>query len=684
MINPNGAVGGNSQNTPTANVPRTRSTFPLKYHFFNTHRFGEYVPHYVEDSVKNDVLPIRSSHEVRSYTLKSPLLQNITRSKDYFSVPMEAILPLNWEKFFVNPVRGDDVLDDVGPSVENFWNKLSIFASGLTSALNTLLNDSNTSASMALQASIRWAVLLEYFYSNGSLLSSLGCHGAPYVVIDDGGVERSFDYVFDKVMSTISNIMNTGGYFTIEIDGYMYNVSLKQSSPGLDSITLRHALSLIRDNCVFAVRAVDSAMTSVRVLLASVISDFSFSFVPANVPLNLSRVWAYQLVCSHYYSNDHIDFVYSAELYRQLIFSYINRMSTASSFGGLNFSRNGYTYRYDSLSAYFCTQTLNLAGNSSNPSSLLQVQFGTSASDIRLRNCLGYFSAVFAYRRSLRYQDYFTGSRSQPLAVAGTGMSSTNVPVQGNSVSVIDVTRSIQAQRFVNAVNRVRHSFDEYLKGVFGGELPAPDYHNPFFLAHTDDTIFGQETENTASEQMNDRIAITTNLRSNGSRYMFEMRSDRPCVIIGITHYDLPRVYSKSMERHFLHLNRFDMFNPFYQFIGDQPIYIQELGIKPGSSSLNTLANFSYTLRNMEYKQKYNQCAGGFVENLPGWIFLAVDRRGNQATINPDWIRSVPSEVDEFFVSLTGFSNGSYFHFIVDDFNDVSGSRPMAYAPSIL
>ena len=123
MENPNGAVQGNSQNVPEAQTPRTRSSFDLAYHFFDTHRFGEYHPHYVAEGEKNDILPIRSSHDVRSYTLKSPLMQNVSMKKDYFSVPMMAILPINWDKWYENPVRGDDVLADVGPSVSAFWDK---------------------------------------------------------------------------------------------------------------------------------------------------------------------------------------------------------------------------------------------------------------------------------------------------------------------------------------------------------------------------------------------------------------------------------------------------------------------------------------------------------------------------------------------------------------------------------
>lgn len=679
MENPEGAVQGNSQNIPTANVPRTFSTFPLKYHLFDTHRFGEYHPHYVEDSVKNDTLPIRSSHNVISYTLKSPLMQDITMYKDYFSVPMEAILPLNWEKFFDNPVRGDDVSVDVGPTVENFWSKVYTLFNSLSSSITTILADNTMREEDALQSFLRFLIIGEYFYSNGSLMTSLGCHGSSYFTCTDAnsnGITRSFDYFFDSAISAIIGVMADDELLSVTIDGYNYSVvkSLSSQPDNSGAIDFRHFLSLIRDNPTFKVNSYliiggASGRGSFITALQDIIDNFTFIPLNASVPFNTSRLWAYQLCCAHYYTNDHIDFVYSAELYRQLIGNYLSLISSLQS--SYYFTRNGIKYQYDYLSAHFCTSILNLL--SSGATNILM----TNAS--AWLAVLGYVSALFAYRRSLRYQDYFTGSRAQPLAVGSTG-----VTVSGNTVDVVDITRNIQRQRFLNAVNRVRHNFEGYLQGIFGGDVPAPDYHNPFFLASTSDSIYGQETENTGVDQLTKAMSITTNLRSNGSRYMLEIHSDRPCVVLGITHYDLPRVYSKSMEREFLWKDRFDMFNPFMQYIGDQPLYIQELGINTSSQNLLNLSNFSYQLRYAELKQRYNQAAGGFVENLPGYAFIAVDRRGSQNTINPDWIRSVTSEFDNFFVALNGWSNGSYFHFIVDNFNDCSGQRPMAFAPSIL
>lgn len=713
MPNPNGAVDGNAQNVPQAHTPRTRSTFPLHYHFFNTHRFGEYIPHYVDDLTKDDRYPVRSSGSLRSYTLKSPLMQNVKRNKDYFLVPMEAILPFNWEKFFVNPVRGDDVLDDVGPTVENFWSKVSSFSSALWGSCYSILSGSS-SYQIKLQSVIRCFVILEYFYSAGNLLSSLNCHGSTYFRAIQRDINGSvgadvynfvdFDDVFDQVISKISaclvpdSVNHVSGTFTIQSDSWTYvvgnNIDVSNHS---EYISLRHALQLFRDNPTTIITSVDIASISTQdsrwSTLFSDLATFMDSqiesypgptiFMPAEVHCNLSRLWAYQLSVAHYFTNDHIDFVYSAELFRQLIGSYIRNQSSSAFTNSLSFVRNGIRYEYDFMSAHFCS--LFFTTFSSN-SALLDSILNTQNPSVSGSYFLGYLSALFGYRRSLRYLDYFTGSRSQPLAVVNHDVQTT-VAVNNNSVSVIDITKSIQAQRFLNSVNRVRHNFEGYLKGIFGGKLPAPDYHNPFYMAHTDDVIFGQETENTASEQMTDNIAITTNLRGNSGNYMFEIDTDRPCILIGITSYDIARIYTKSTDRSFFHINRFDWFNPFMQYVGDQPIYLQELGIWPGNSSLLTMANFSYTMRHMEFKQKYNIASGGFgvaSTNLDNWIFPAIDRRGTQYSINPDWIRSLNAEFDRFYVSLSGWSLGTYFHFIVDDFNSVNASRPMAFAPQIL
>lgn len=88
------------------------------------------------EAVEGDKIDLHCAHDVRSMTLKAPLLQDISFKKDYFIVPREAILPLNWDKFYTIPTIGDDVLDDVGTCVVGFWSKTCAAFNSLLATLN--------------------------------------------------------------------------------------------------------------------------------------------------------------------------------------------------------------------------------------------------------------------------------------------------------------------------------------------------------------------------------------------------------------------------------------------------------------------------------------------------------------------------------------------------------------------
>ena len=93
-------------------VNRNRNTFDLSYFNYKTQRFGQYEPFFVMEGVPGDTIPLSSSHNVRSLPMQSPFLSSLTLSKDYFMVPMQAILPNTWEMIYANPASGDDVPED--------------------------------------------------------------------------------------------------------------------------------------------------------------------------------------------------------------------------------------------------------------------------------------------------------------------------------------------------------------------------------------------------------------------------------------------------------------------------------------------------------------------------------------------------------------------------------------------
>lgn len=677
----NGLVAGEAVNSPSEKPIRTRSRFPsLSYHLYNTERFGEYNSCFVMDCVEGDKVPVLSGGRVDSYSLKAPLMQSISKKKDFFMVPMEAILPKNWQKFYTNPVIGDDVPDDVGTGVHNFWNLAYVSVRDILSLGTSVTASSDThSVSEVLQTVCRGAVLSEYFYSCGSLIKSLGSSGFRFCRFRYQNKSYSFDSWFDLLMSAI---VQTVPYFEFVSDGKVFCVVNDESTQGyrIDAsavVPFRTFLQMMRDDLTVTVVGVSGVVASA---LRTALHPFfdSSVWIPqiggaTGVHYDLRRLWAYQLVCSHFYSNDHIDYIYSADILRSLVDYTVFTQSDGSN-EIPTFTWNGLKVQYDSMSSYcFITRIVALRNSLL---SILLVTNGTSSQDQFYRNVLGYFSNLFAYRRSLRYVDYFTGSRSRPLAVGDV-----NVNVNSNLVNIVDVSRNIQRQRFFNAVNRFGRRFEEYIKGL-SGVVPDTDYHNPLYLAHTSDTVYGVETENTGVAQQTQGNSVTSRFQSNGSRYQFEFEVDRPCVVIGMTYYDMPRAYLFATERQLFYQNRFDMFNPFMQFIGDQEVNQEELGCLPVISPTGA---FGYQLRHMEYKQRFDQACGAFLDDLPGYLFTDRVFGGlSHLVIDPHFIRSLNSELDSFYVSLTGYSNGHYFHFIVDNDNRCDASRPMAFAPSIL
>lgn len=696
-----GLVAGNKQNEAGGASLRNRSRFPLSMSFFNTERFAEYVPFLTVEGVPNDRLTFTSAHDERTYTMKAPLMQSVLKKKDYFWVPMQAILPLNWEKFFTNPVIGEDVPVDVGTGVENFWNTVeSLFFRSL-STLKAYWNEGSTITNDMLRDLFRFIVFFEYFYSGGSLLKCLGISGNAYCHVDRDNVRSTFDDFFDAVISTIvtdfSVIKVNFGTTVYNVDcssvrdGYVYTTG----SASTYNLSMREFLETLRDDLAsFNVQAftLSPGKTQSGVIndVVTVIdTDFSFYQVVNSltgvtafpVHLNLARLWAYQLVCAHYFSNDHVDFIYSAELYRQ----YIREVSSRVGSTAVNvpyFSVNGLQYEYDALSAKVFNEVITGFGNSSgifgygvNASGQ-----GSSSDYIRsdsLSEAYAYFTALFHYKRSLRFMDYFSGSRTYPLAA----VNDVSVSAAGGTVSILDLAQKRMTAKFLQSVNRVGRKIGAYVNELFD-IVPKPDYHNPLFLAHTSDVVGNAEVENTAQGQLELANSVTSTMKSNASRYAFEFTPDRNCIVIGIQYYDIPRVYAKATERQNFFLDRFDMFNPYLQYIGDQEIYKGELGL-----DIPSMDPFAYTNRHMEYKQRFNQCAGGFTvpsTGLDNWIFISDNhRRRFTKNLTPSFIRSFNSEFDDFFTALSGWSNGTYFHFIVRYDNRLDASRPMAYAPSL-
>lgn len=703
-----GIVASDPQNTADPKGVHTRSFFPekdLTDEFYASLPFGEIRPFTFFESVPDDKR-IRSQfiNQVQSYTLKAPLMQSVHMKKLVCQVPRESILPFNWDKWFKNPVIGQDinsVASDAGTSVLGFWRYVYQLMTAVKGALpNSTTINSVATANAFVNSWLRYLLLAEMFYSDGNLLKYCRISGRPWAKSfkTDGYTHNSVDYVFDKFMAGFIETLDHADVQSFNLtfgsgsSATYYSVDMhidpNRTYPG-GYISLREALSLMRDDLNFSVDFVSlqsqplGEFDDFRISVNSDIEyDLQFIDDPATsskdlTPIDLKRLWAYQLCCAHYLTNDSVDYVYTAELYRQYIWSLVRR-SYVGFASTQYFTVNGMGYEYDYLSAHYFVKVMSALTSYFSSGSWP----GGSDTPASLASSLAYLVSLFGFKRSLRYLDYFTGSKTRPLAVGDV-----NVQVNNGLVNVVDTQAKTFLARFLNVINRV--GMRNYVEGVFNVRQ-SPDWHNPQYLVKIDDIVTGQRIENTGSQQWDPNYpnSVTCTLHGNSDRFAFESDFDRSSVVIGLVWFDIDRVYSMATERQNLHFNRFDEFQPFMQYTGDQALYRIELGspLPSGNASLLPISPFGYKLRNAEYKERYPQCAGAFcTDMLDGYVFKAdvLESSGIQ-NVGPSFIRSFPSELDRFYLSSTGFSLATYFHFIVRFASLYSGSRPMAYAPTLM
>lgn len=686
-------------NQTSTSVRRTHNTFDNSYFNFMTQRFGLYEPFWWKTSVAGDSEPYSNSHNVRSLPFASAILSPMKLNKDYFQVPHYAIQPNTWDYIFKSPSQGDDVPLDAQNLFPLFYQlgyEGNDNIRDLRSVLESISEDSRlfSDGGDVLFRMFFKFLFLENFLSSGSLLYKLGFKINP-IINDNDGVGHTFDEVFDAFMSNvvfsfslkITDVDSPNGYrligFNIDSSSADYGNVDVETERTIDRFT---ALSLLRSHM--------SDVESFSIYLAgdfSAFEAFTFMGLPSFVwtsddaqtseisginCIRMDVLNAYQLACAQYYVNPRVDFLYNAQLYRDNWISILRNFRDTHSvtrFSIGTFEYNGIPVLYDYFSSHYYRIFTSHAYNSM--SSVSQVNLGNDFREYRDIVAITYY--LFGFREQLRFGDYFTDARTQALGYGEPGSDVVNV--MDDSVSVTDLSQKLVLNRFRSAVAHLDNSAEDYLKTMYGEDLP-PDYHYPKFIVHSEFGIDGQEISNTTSD---DQGNIVTNLKSGVDSAEFNISVSVPSILIGISYVSIPRVYSQIKERHYFHEDRYDMFQPMLQYFGDQEIYNREK-----SDYLdNPQDSYAYVSRNGEYKQRLSQCSGAFLTSLRSWIFVADPIVGEGREIVPIYqqsplaIRAHDFEFNRFLKAQSGLSLGTGFHFIMQYNNKNVDNRPMEVNP---
>lgn len=647
-----GTAPSNALNNPSAYNNQGSNTFDLSYLNPLTARYGEVTPFFHMEGLGRDRILLKSSHDLRSYTLSSPLMTSVIMRKSYFQMPLAGIMPNTWQYIFTNPTKGDDIPDDV----LSFFNLETLRINLVDFIKSSVVNDQTRYDSIYFKA----VLLLYLLVSKGSLLDYFGIQYHPYSFTYVDNENFTLPYGIDSLIDDLINVFPEGLSISYNVDSWGVEGSSNVVTLSCDgSLASKRSLFFaMLEHPDFTSETLDagSFVSSFITFITDYETKFSNHFA-LDLEINPFRLAAYQMVCSQFFSNDKVDGIYNSELWlsnmKSLVYSVIPTSTEKS------FTLNGVPVFYDVLSNHYL-------------SILSQKERFVNV------NTLYFWFNLLTYRRSLRYGDYFTGARPKPLAVGDVNIDVNGSALNSLTVNAVDVNRNLWIQRFLNAANRVGSNLVNYTKGIFGYE-PPKDYHQPNYIASESTRIGGNEIDNTSGVAGADGVTtqgtVNVNLRSSGSDVAFDIFIDNPCIILGLVTFEAVPCYSSCIEKIATHKDRYDMFNPYMQHIGDQQILTQEFNSQHKKNMV-----FGYACRYAEYKYRYSMQHGGFNTNLPSWSF---DGRFDSTSINEDVIRSKPADFDKFYKSLQYSSLPNYFHFIISFANSVQANRAMQFFPDL-
>lgn len=684
----------NSLNVATPSVRRTFNRFNNSYVHYSTANYGEYTPFFVQEMNPADLKKFRSKTQVRSESLKTPLYSGVKMNKDYFFVPFDALLPNNWQKIFKNPSQGDDVPVDANMASLDFLvadGKLDMLVADYISALDFLRTHPAAGSSQADNQKRLNSILVVYFgfplmdafFSSSGLCARLGSPFShlfsfsiaaksyswdrftelvyPKLFVDDmqfgfrfSSSSQDIDYVFRVVSS---------------VQGQDSFISSLSSVPSVANVSPKDILSLFRyyPSCMYGYNDWTEYFNQLNFTDFAALGSFTYNSV-SDLPVvgsqdavfNYSRMAAYALCCSQFYTNGNVDSVYNAELYRDMMSSFVRGFLPASS--SMTFVYNGVKTQYDWLSSHYFDLAMSAA-------------FAFNKSTPFTFDAIFYLRSIFDIHNTLKYGDYFSGAHTRPLAVGDV-----TAPVVGDKVSAVDITKAISYQRFLNVVVKLKNEMQDYLRTIFG-TLPAPDYHEAKLVSHSEGAVDGFEVANTTSQDQGNLTSLLHNVQEN---FEFTLEIDQAGIALGVVSFVASRAYCLASDRQVHIRDRYDMFNPMLQNIGDQPV----LGVEKSGFFAEP---FAYHSRFMEYKQRVNIASGAFVDKLRSYCIISdsLFEPSNALEVlaqnlTPAYIRLTPREFDRFFITNGSWSYGNNYHFICEFDNESDDIREADYSPSIL
>lgn len=657
-----------------------------------TQRFSEVMPCYFDKCIEGDNTVNQATQDVRTFALQSPLMNNLKMYRSFYAVPLSSIAPKSWEYLLRQPNKGQDIVFG-NYDISGKMSDVFAIPRALIQRANALIK-SNASAHLQNTAFAMIAYYGSLYFSNNGLFKALG-YTAPARqtsvnrVEDNSAIPSS---IWDRMYSAFVDMVAAGGYVDLyytDENGTEYSLlSFTESGTAVVKHTVSEVFNFLSAASFYGTLVIHprSAQSDkitlyqpLQGLVSQVISEkFPLNWDLTNTRVSLRPLVAYQTIIAQFFSSSTVDSVYNCKAYTDSALSLVSRAYTIAKSRTTSYSENllpfpysskvnGVDVFYDAYSGKYNSYMSDFFIDYITVDPANEYEFIENLQFQKLM-CT-YVNSLVGIGHSLRFSDYFTSSRTRPLAVGDT-----TIQVNQNAIQVVDVNKSLWVQRFLNAVNRGRQDIYDYLKQITGIE---PPHHmaEPIPLVSEQYNISGMEVENTAEKQGN----IVTLMRNSESRYQYKYFAKEPTYIIGVTYFSLLSVYQNATDRTYFMDDRLDWFNSFLQNIGDQPVFARELdsSFSKGGEDYDSKV-FGYQQRYAEFKNAVSHARGGFIDgSLPGWSVLYNNSAYKDKyslvdaaplVLNSSFLRNFDNVFDPLFASLTGKNQSDRFHFIISTY----------------
>lgn len=254
----------------------------------------------------------------------------------------------------------------------------------------------------------------------------------------------------------------------------------------------------------------------------------------------------------------------------------------------------------------------------------------------------------------------------------------TDFEVDVNSLSVVDMNTlrtNMLIQLFLEQFSEVGSRYDQFLLGMYGIAPSNEVLHEPQYLGGYTANVSISDVQQTTPEN-NSSNSPLGRLAGNGlsskSGFINKITVKEFGTLYGILSIYPEQVYSQGVNRQHIYTNYYDLFNPMFANMSNQPIYNMELYADVTDNDSDLLGTFGYSGIYDYMRFEQNRASGDFCnDNLSYWL---MQRRFSEIPTLSNKFINMKDSVSAF---KDVFSVTSAQSFIINADNNIKAYRPI-------